>query len=34
MKRIGLAALLTIAPIAAFAWPWSTDMMNQPSVKP
>ena len=27
-----LAAMLV--PTAAFAWPWSQDMMNQPSIKP
>lgn len=28
---IGAAALL---PTQVFAWPWSTDMMNQPNIKP
>lgn len=28
---IGAAALL---PTTVMAWPWSTDMMNQPSIKP
>lgn len=23
-----------LVPTLAFAWPWSTDMMNQPSIKP
>ncbi len=23
-----------MAPTVVFAWPWSTDMMNQPSIKP
>lgn len=34
MKKfsIGLAALML--PSLVLAWPWSTDMMNQPSVKP
>jgi len=35
MKRLML--LLTIAvlmPSVVYAWPWSTDMMNQPSIKP
>ena len=35
MKRLVL--LLTIAvmmPSVVYAWPWSTDMMNQPSIKP
>lgn len=30
--KLLLAALLL--PSVAFAWPWSTDMMNQPSIKP
>lgn len=34
MKRIVASALLALAPTALWAWPWSTDMMNQPSVKP
>lgn len=34
MKRIVATALLVLAPTALWAWPWSTDMMNQPSVKP
>ncbi len=32
MRRLVFAALL--APALAYAWPWSQDMMNQPSVKP
>ena len=32
LKPIFVAALLL--PSVAFAWPWSTDMMNQPSIKP
>ncbi len=34
MKRISLIASLILIPQLALAWPWSTDMMNQPSVKP
>lgn len=34
MKLISLFAALALVPTLAFAWPWSTDMMNQPSVKP
>ena len=26
--------LLLLSPAAALAWPWSQDMMNQPSIKP
>lgn len=33
MKK-GLAAALLLTPTLALAWPWSQDMMNQPSVKP
>ena len=31
-KILILAAAM--APTVVFAWPWSTDMMNQPSIKP
>ncbi|MEW6353953.1 MAG: cytochrome c [Pseudomonadota bacterium] len=31
-KSLIFAALLL--PVLAFAWPWSQDMMNQPSIKP
>ena len=31
MRKLLLAALLL--PSIAYAWPWSTDMMNQPSIK-
>jgi len=35
MKRAAIiAASLILAPTAAMAWPWSQDMMNQPSIKP
>lgn len=33
MKRIAIVLLLA-APMSVFAWPWSQDMMNQPSIKP
>jgi mono/diheme cytochrome c family protein len=33
MKKLSLVALL-LTPILAHAWPWSTDMANQISVKP
>ncbi len=29
-----IAAAALMVPAAAMAWPWSTDMMNQPSIKP
>lgn len=31
-KSVMAVALMT--PAVALAWPWSTDMMNQPSIKP
>lgn len=34
MKRLGILALLVFMPSLAQAWPWSRDMMNQPSIKP
>lgn len=33
MKKILVAAML-LTPTLAMAWPWSTDMVNQPSIKP
>ena len=32
--RIGIVLVACLMPVVAFAWPWSTDMMNQPSIKP
>ncbi|MBL6931628.1 MAG: c-type cytochrome [Rhodospirillales bacterium] len=29
-----IATLIALSPVPAHAWPWSTDMMNQPSQKP
>lgn len=34
MKRLSVIAAVCLLPQLAFAWPWSTDMMNQPSIKP
>jgi len=36
MKRKAKILIVAAAmvPTVAFAWPWSTDMMNQPSIKP
>lgn len=39
MKRIGLSFVIPVlavlaVPTTAMAWPWSQDMMNQPSIKP
>ncbi len=33
MRRLVFATLVFV-PGIAFAWPWSTDMMNQPNIKP
>lgn len=32
--RTGVLSLVLLVPASAWAWPWSTDMMNQPSIKP
>ena len=32
--RLKLIFLALLFPSLAMAWPWSTDMMNQPSIKP
>ena len=36
MKKriIAIALVSSCMPALVFAWPWSTDMMNQPSIKP
>jgi mono/diheme cytochrome c family protein len=34
MKRIVVLMTALAVPSAALAWPWSQDMMNQPSIKP
>jgi mono/diheme cytochrome c family protein len=34
MKRIGLFLVALATPAVVMAWPWSQDMMNQPSIKP
>lgn len=33
MKKVAIAAVLALSPQVLWAWPWSTDMMNQPSIK-
>lgn len=33
-KRIAVLLTALAIPSAAMAWPWSTDMMNQPNIKP
>lgn len=32
--RLKLILIAALFPSLAMAWPWSTDMMNQPSIKP
>mgnify|MGYP000001706394 CR=1 FL=1 len=34
MKEVTFVVALAITPTLALAWPWSQDMMNQPSIKP
>ncbi len=34
MKRGVIGALLLLSPALVLAWPWSQDMMNQPTIKP
>jgi len=35
MKRLVLLLAMAVTmPSVVYAWPWSTDMMNQPSIKP
>ncbi len=34
LRKIVLFASAMLLSTSAFAWPWSTDMMNQPSIKP
>ncbi|MBI2779992.1 MAG: c-type cytochrome [Gammaproteobacteria bacterium] len=34
MRFVGPLLAAMLVPTAAFAWPWSQDMMNQPSIKP
>ncbi len=34
MKKLNIFLIVMVLPSAAGAWPWSQDMMNQPSIKP
>ena len=34
MNTLCVILLILVMPSVAFAWPWSQDMMNQPSIKP
>lgn len=34
MRKLAVIAGVMLVPSVALAWPWSTDMMNQPSIKP
>ncbi len=33
MKKLSIILFIAL-PVTVFAWPWSQDMMNQPSIKP
>lgn len=33
-RTLTLISVIGLVPAQAFAWPWSTDMVNQPSIKP
>jgi mono/diheme cytochrome c family protein len=33
-KKILILTTVLLSPSVVFAWPWSQDMMNQPSIKP
>lgn len=34
LRTLVLVTAAAMLPATAFAWPWSTDMMNQPNIKP
>lgn len=34
MRKIIILSTVLMLPSVVFAWPWSQDMMNQPSIKP
>jgi mono/diheme cytochrome c family protein len=34
MRKVLLLLTVLLLPSTVLAWPWSTDMMNQPSIKP
>lgn len=34
IKTSAVLLALVLAPVQVYAWPWSQDMMNQPSIKP
>ena len=34
MRAFVAVCLMLAVPSVAFSWPWSTDMANQPSIKP
>jgi len=34
VKKASILLIVMVFPSAAMAWPWSQDMMNQPSIKP
>ncbi|HED13311.1 MAG TPA: cytochrome c [Gammaproteobacteria bacterium] len=34
MKKVALLCCMLVIPAVVLAWPWSRDLMNQPSIKP
>lgn len=34
LKKLAIIGAVALLPTTVMAWPWSTDMMNQPSIKP
>ena len=34
MKKVALLCCMLVIPTLVLAWPWSRDLMNQPSIKP
>jgi mono/diheme cytochrome c family protein len=34
LKKLAIIGAVALLPTTVLAWPWSTDMMNQPNIKP
>jgi len=34
LKKLAIIGAVALLPTTVMAWPWSTDMMNQPNIKP
>ncbi len=34
LRHLAFVGAVALLPAQVYAWPWSTDMMNQPSIKP